>query len=60
MEAAAIIAAINLIEQLIPIIDEKVKSGQVSPEEQTKIRDRYTSLRNLGDALFAGPEWHVE
>ena len=59
MEAAAIIAAIGLIEKLFPIIAEKVKSGEVTVAEQTELRARYNALRAKADAAFTGPEWEA-
>jgi len=53
-------AALALLEKLLPIIAERVKSGQVTPSQQTDLRKRYTALRAAGDAAFTGPEWEVE
>lgn len=53
-------AAIALIEKLIPVIQARVKAGQVTPEQQQLLRDKYNSLVNAGDAAFSGPEWQVE
>lgn len=52
-------AALALLEKLLPVIQQQVKTGQITPEEQQKIRDQYNSLRNQGDAAFAGPEWNI-
>lgn len=59
-EALAAAAALELVERLLPIIEERVKSGQVSPEDQTKLRSKYEALRAKADAAFTGPEWAVE
>ena len=53
-------AAITLIEKLIPVINNAVKDGQVTPEAQAELRDRYTALRTQADAAFTGPEWMLE
>lgn len=54
---AAAAAAISLAEKLAPIIERLVKSGQIPPEAQRDIQQRYTALKNL--AAFSGPEWTV-
>lgn len=53
----ALNAAFALIEELIPLIEEKVKTGELSVEEQQKAREAYDSLRARRDALFSGPGW---
>ncbi len=58
-EIAAAVAAINLIEKLLPTIAKGVKAGQITPEQQQLVHDRYKSLRANGDAAFSGPEWQV-
>jgi hypothetical protein len=52
-------AAIALLEQLLPVISNAVKSGQVSAEEQSLLLSHYQRLKNSGDAAFTGPEWDV-
>lgn len=58
MELQAALAAIALIEKLIPIIADKVKSGEVSPDEQAALHAKYEALRTSN--AFSGPEWKVE
>lgn len=54
---AAATAALALYEKLQPIIAAQVKKGEVPPEEQQKLRDRFNAIRKA-DA-FAGPEWEA-
>ena len=53
-------AALALLEKLLPLIQAQVRAGQVTAAEQQDLHDRYQSLRNAGDAAFAGPEWKLE
>lgn len=53
-------AALTLVEELVPRIESLVKSGQITPEQQQTVRDRYTQLRDNLDARFSGPEWQIE
>ena len=53
-------AALTLIEKLVPVINDAVKNGQVTPEAQAELRNRYTALRTQADTAFTGPEWQVE
>ncbi len=53
-------AALTLLEKLIPYIAQQVKRGAVSPDEQQKLHDRYTTLKAQGDLAFSGPEWRIE
>lgn len=52
-------AAINLVEALIPKIQELTKQGLVSPEDQQKLFDRANTLmEGIESGLaFSGPEW---
>lgn len=58
-EIALANAALGLVELLIPRIKQLAQSGQISPEQQQAVRDKYNSLRKAGDAAFAGPEWQT-
>ena len=58
-EIAAAVAAINLIEKLLPTIQSAAKAGTITPEQQQLVNDRYKALRAKGDAAFSGPEWQV-
>jgi len=58
-ELILINAALTLIEKLLPVISNAVKNGQVTPEAQAELRNRYTGLRAKADAAFTGPEWDV-
>lgn len=50
-------AALALLQALLPSIQNAVKAGQITPEEQLKIRANYQAFRDAGDAAFVGPEW---
>lgn len=51
----AAIAAIDLITALVPQIEEAIKRGEVSKEDQQKYRDKYNALKDSGFA-FTRPE----
>jgi len=53
-------AALTLIEKLLPVVTDAVKNGQVTPEAQAELRQKYTALRNQADTAFTGPEWNIE
>jgi hypothetical protein len=53
----ALNAALALAEELMPIVQQQIKAGMISPEEQQKVRDKFNSLRQA--AAFEGPEWEV-
>jgi len=55
----AIDGALDLLEGLGPLLQEMVKTGEISIEEQAARDDRIASLRPGGTA-FAGPEWKIE
>jgi len=50
-------AAIALLEKLLPIIESKVAAGQVSVQEQEKVRARFESLKARKAGEFSGPQW---
>jgi hypothetical protein len=56
---AAATAALNLLEVLIPQIQQLALKGAVTPEQQTALLAKYNSLKNAGDAAFSGPEWNL-
>lgn len=59
MEIQLIILAISLIEKLLPTIEAAVARGEVTPEQQKEVRDRYLAL--IADVnRFNWPEWKVE
>lgn len=47
--------ALAALELALPKIEELVREGKISPQEQQDLRDRYNALR--GHAAFTGPEW---
>ena len=54
---AALDMALALADALLPLVQKEIKEGQISPEQQQKLRDRYNKLREA--AAFEGPEWEV-
>lgn len=56
----ALIAALDLAESLIPVIEDKAKAGDVTPAEQQAVRDRYEQLRDNFDEAFNRPEWKID
>lgn len=56
-EIALMSALVALAAKLTPIIEEKIKSGEISVDDQVKVRADYLAFRALGDAAYAGPEW---
>jgi hypothetical protein len=59
MEVTAIIAiisgAIQIVEAATPTIEALIKSGQISIEDQAKLKAKLDALRQA--AAFSGPEW---
>lgn len=62
MTAVAILAiadaAMAILEKAIPAIQAMFKKGEIPPEEQQRIRDRYNAIKS--GAAFEGPEWQLE
>lgn len=50
---------IAALSKLIPIIEAKAKTGEISVSEQAQVRADYLALREAGDRAFAGTEWSV-
>lgn len=59
-EIALANAALALLELLLPKIQEGVKTGDVSVEDQAAVRSKYEALRAQGDAAFSGPGWQQD
>ena len=59
-EIAAANAIMLLLEKLITIIGEKIKSGEISLDEQASVLARYESLKNRANGEFAGAHWKIE
>jgi hypothetical protein len=62
MELIAASAALSFLNAVMPLIQEKMKSGEVSPEEQQKLMDGFNELKAKVEAAgltFEGPEWQV-
>lgn len=51
--------AIAVLRQAIPAIQDMVKKGQISPEQQAQVLADYKSLINESNGQFSGPEWEV-
>lgn len=61
MEAlAAITAALTVVEKLMPLVEQAAKKGDITPEQQKAVRDKYNLLKDQADRMFEGPEWQVE
>lgn len=58
-------AAMNLLNTLIPIIEQRVKSGELSAAEQQKLWDQVDALRlrvlqaMAAGGKFVGKEWEL-
>lgn len=59
-EIALASAALALLEKLAPILEDKIKTGEVSVTEQQDVRDKYLSFRQKFDGAFSGPEWQTD
>jgi hypothetical protein len=49
--------AIDLVEKLLPAIDQLRLKGNITAEQQQQVRARYESLKARADGQFSGPEW---
>lgn len=54
-----LLGALDLLTRLIPVVQKLHIGGQVSIEDQAKIRNAYNTFRDAGDAAFEGPEWKL-
>lgn len=63
MDPLTILAVINgslaLTESLLPVLDQLVKSGQITAEQQAVILAKYNSLKARADGQFSGPQWAI-
>lgn len=57
---AVVNAALGLTETLLPKLAELVKSGEVTPEEQNEVLQRFQALKAAAEKNFVGPEWQIE
>lgn len=57
---AAASAAIDLVQRLLPIIDQMVKRGEVSAELQAEVRAKAESLKTQSEGQFSGPHWKID
>jgi hypothetical protein len=53
-------AALALLQNLLPLLDGMVDRGEISVEQQARVRAKYDSLKNQTDGQFQGPHWQVE
>jgi len=62
MEATAILAivdgALAILEKALPAIQEAVRNGTITVEQQQSVYQHISALR-AGGGAFAGPEWRV-
>lgn len=59
-ELTLAVAALQLLEKLAPVIQQRLAAGQITPEQQSVVRTQYEQFRRNHDAAFTGPEWTVE
>jgi hypothetical protein len=52
-------AALSLVEQLIPVIADKVRKGEVPAADQQELLAKFDSLKAKRDGQFSGPEWQI-
>ena len=61
MDPATIISlatvAIDLVEKLLPAIEQLRAKGEITPEQQQELMDRYQSLKARADGQFSGAHW---
>jgi hypothetical protein len=51
------VTGLNLVEQLLPVIEQMRLSGDITAAQQAEVRARYESLKARADGQFNGPEW---
>lgn len=54
------LALMDLLEELVPMIGDRVKAGQISAEDQAKVLSRYESLKTRAGGEFGGEHWRIE
>lgn len=63
MDPITIIAAANggiqLVEALLPLIQQLAQKGDISVDQQAQLLARYNSLKAKADGQFSGPEWQI-
>lgn len=50
-------AAMSLLESLAPKFRELRNSGEISPEQQKELDDKFQNLTKHPDSFFSGSEW---
>lgn len=48
---------IDLLEIVIPQVQQAAQKGQIDPDTQAKLLARIEGLRDIRGPAFAGPEW---
>lgn len=56
----AINSGLNLVDALLPQLQQHKLSGDITPEQQQAVLDRYAALREKANEMFSGPEWQTE
>ena len=54
---ALINAALAVLKITIPQLKDFVSRGEVSVDDQKKVKDEYESLKARADGQFTGPQW---
>ena len=54
------LALMDLLEELVPLIGERVKSGTVSAADQASVLNKFESLKARASHEFEGDHWHIE
>ncbi len=54
MNIAAALAALELVEKLMPLIEAQVQKGEVTPEQQLALKTRVDAVRAYD---FSGSHW---
>lgn len=52
-------AGFEIVEALIPKIQQLGLTGQITKEKQQALLARYTALKAAGDQAFSGSEWQI-
>lgn len=57
---ALALALMDLLEELVPMIGERVKSGTVSAEDQANVLNKFESLKARAGGEFGGDHWRID
>lgn len=53
------LAILALAVKAAPIVEAKIKAGEVPTDEQRSVREQYLAYRAAMDAALDGPEWQL-